>query len=48
MSSHSGGDKGQRIMAEGTGFSTNLEKYSCSVAGETCTVTEASKNKVTI
>lgn len=39
---------GQRINVTGTGFSTNVSDFTCTVAGEICKVTVASPNQLTI
>ena len=48
MASHEGGDQGHRIKVSGTGFSTDSSNYECMIAGETCTVSDASVNSVVV
>ena len=48
MASHEGGDQGHRIKVSGTGFSLDTSNYECTIAGETCTVVEASVNSVVV
>lgn len=48
LSAHQGGSSGHRIRVQGTGFSKDVDAYGCEVAGETCTVTEASMSGVVL
>ncbi len=48
LSSHQGGSKGHVLTAKGTGFSSNTSEYTCTIAGENCTVTQASLTEVTV
>lgn len=48
LSSHQGGSKGQLLTVKGTGFSPNLTDYTCSVAGETCNVKQATLTELTV
>ena len=42
------GALGQRINVTGTGFSTNVSNFTCTVAGESCKVIAASPTQITI
>ena len=48
LSSHQGGSKGHLITVKGTGFASNPANFTCTIAGEACTVTEASLTQVTV
>ncbi len=48
FSSRKCGYMGTLINVTGLGFSSNVSDYTCSVAGETCIVIQASLNKLTI
>ena len=48
LSSRKCGRMGTVINVTGSGFSSNISDYTCSVAGETCIVTQASLNQLTI
>ena len=48
LSSRKCGISGTVINVTGSGFSSNVSDYTCSVAGETCIVTQAGLNQLTI
>ena len=48
ISSHQGGSQGQVLSVKGTGFTSDISNYDCQVAGENCTITEASLTSLTV
>ena len=48
VSSHQGGSKGQVLSVKGAGFSSDTGDYDCTIAGEICTVTQASLTGLTV
>jgi len=48
VSANQVGSKGQVLTVKGNGFSTNTSNYTCTAAGETCTVTSASATELTV
>ena len=48
LSTRKSGNSGTLINVTGVGFSANVSDYTCTVAGEACKVTVASKTQLTI